>query len=152
MDQLDEEMEGKTQTVIGHLAHVVARDTREHRRYLISTLELLAGSIEVMVWPDALERTADCWQEGTLIQVTGRIRMRGDQFSLACDQVGPYDFDSVASGAGSTERISSKAQSETNGPKSQPPQVANGVSLESSTPTHNGSQVCLLYTSDAADE
>ena len=150
MDQLDEKMEGKVQIIIGHLAHVVARETREHRRYLIATLELLSGAIEVMVWPDILERTADCWQEGTLVQVTGRVRMRGDQFSLACDQVGPYDFNGADGRTGLMAGTPSKAQLVTNGSTSQSPSEANGASLKKATASSNGSQIPVRMSSATA--
>ena len=150
MDQLDDKMEGKVQIIIGHLAHVVARETREHRRYLIATLELLSGAIEVMVWPDILERTADCWQEGTLVQVTGRVRMRGDQFSLACDQVGPYDFNGADGRTGLMAGTPSKAQLVTNGSTSQSPSEANGASLKKATASSNGSQIPVRMSSATA--
>jgi HSP20 family molecular chaperone IbpA len=46
--------------------------------------------MEVIVWPDVLERTQSAiggWNPGKLVRVTGKFRVRGDQFSLACDQV-----------------------------------------------------------------
>ena len=37
-----------------------------------------------MVWPDSLEKTAHVWQPGSTVQVTGRLQVRGDDFSIAC--------------------------------------------------------------------
>ena len=85
--QLDEDMKGQAISVVGHLASVVSRETREHRKFIIATVELLSGSLEMMVWPDVLERTGENWKEGNLLRVTGKLRVRGDDFSLACEQV-----------------------------------------------------------------
>jgi hypothetical protein len=43
--------------------------------------------MEVIVWPDVLERTAETWEEGKLVKAEGKLRVRGDQFSLACEEV-----------------------------------------------------------------
>ena len=37
-----------------------------------------------------LERTAGRWQEGKLVKVDGKLRLRGDQYSLACDDLEEY--------------------------------------------------------------
>ncbi|MEK7814344.1 MAG: DNA polymerase III subunit alpha, partial [Chloroflexota bacterium] len=90
LDQLDEEMQGQSLSLVGHISSVTERNTRERKRFLLVALELLGGSIEVIVWPDVLERTQSAiggWNPGKLARVTGRLRVRGDQFSLACDQV-----------------------------------------------------------------
>ena len=54
-DQLDVEMEGQRATVLGQLSSVSERTTRDQRAYVITNLELLYGSIEVIAWPDVLE-------------------------------------------------------------------------------------------------
>ena len=90
LDQLDEEMQGRSLTLLGYVAAVNERATKEQRRFLIVTLELLGGPIEAIVWPEVLERTQGLWAEGKLVRVTGKLRIRGDAFSLACDQVAEY--------------------------------------------------------------
>ena len=46
--------------------------------------------MEVMVWPNVLQRTPELWAEGKFVRVTGKLRLRGDQMSLACEQVQEY--------------------------------------------------------------
>jgi DNA polymerase-3 subunit alpha len=89
-DQLDADMDGQSVKVIGQLSSVSERLTRHQRPYLIATLELLYGGAEVIAWPDALERTREVWQEGSLLLVSGRIKVRGDELSVHCDQATPY--------------------------------------------------------------
>ena len=92
-DQLDVEMEGQRATVLGQLSSVSERTTRDQRAYVITNLELLYGSIEVIAWPDVLEKTRDIWKEGNLLQVSGKLKLRGDELSLHCDQGRVYDVD-----------------------------------------------------------
>ena len=84
--QIDEEMKGQTLSVVGHLASTTTRETREGRKFIIANVELLSGALEVMVWPDVLERTSENWKEGNLVRVSGKLRVRGEDFSLACEQ------------------------------------------------------------------
>ena len=91
LDQLDEEMPGQTLTVLGHVSATTERYTKEQKKFLIVTLELLGGQIEAVVWPEVLERTQAIWAPDKLVKVTGKLRVRGDQLSLVCDGVEDYD-------------------------------------------------------------
>ena len=48
------------------------------------------------MWPDVLERTADMWASGRLLKTTGKLRLRGDGYSLACDQVANFEPPAMA--------------------------------------------------------
>ena len=95
-DQLDADMEGQRVTLVGQLSSVSERYTKDQRPYVIGNLELMSGTTEVIAWPDALERTKDCWLEGSVLQVTGRIKVRGDDLSVHCDQARVYDGEAVS--------------------------------------------------------
>ncbi|MBM3943051.1 MAG: DNA polymerase III subunit alpha [SAR202 cluster bacterium] len=107
-DQLDEEMQGQQVSLLGYISGVTERATREQRKFLVVNLELLGGPVEVIVWPDVLERTQGMWDEGKLVRVAGKLRSRGDQLSIACEQVQDYQLDQApsarrpANGAAST--------------------------------------------------
>jgi DNA polymerase-3 subunit alpha len=90
LDQLDEELQGQSLSLLGHVSSITERYTREQKKFLIVNLDLLGGPVEVIVWPDVLERTQEVWSEGKLVKTTGKLRLRGDQFSLACEQVEEY--------------------------------------------------------------
>ena len=92
LDQLDDEMQGQTLSLLGHVSTVSQRYTRDQKQFLIVSLDLLGGPIEVVVWPDVLERIGTpIWQAGKVLRLTGKLRHRGDQFSLVCEQVAEYD-------------------------------------------------------------
>ena len=91
IDQLSEELQGQSVTLLGIVSTITERSTKEGKRFFIVELDLLGGPLEVMVWPDTLTRTAEVWQEGRMVRVAGKIRLRGDQMSLACDDAEEYD-------------------------------------------------------------
>ena len=85
LDQLDDEIEGEARTLLGQVSTVSERYTREQKRFLIVSLDLLGGPIEVVVWPNVLEKTNSLWSDGAVLRVGGKLRSRGDQMSLICD-------------------------------------------------------------------
>ena len=90
VDQFDEDMQGQTLHCIGLVSGLAERYTREQKKFLVVNFELLGGPMELIVWPDVLERTADTWVEGKLLRINGKLRMRGDGYSLACEMAAAY--------------------------------------------------------------
>ena len=89
-DQIDPEMEGQRISILGQVSSVSQRTTRSERPYVIVSFELVYGGVEVIAWPDVLERTREIWQEGNLVHASGKLRVRGDEFSIHCDQAHLY--------------------------------------------------------------
>ena len=85
-DQVDNDMDGQRMKILGLVSSSEQRYTREQKLYAITSLEMIGGSLEVIAWPDALERTREVWQEGLVLSVSGRLRLRGDRLSLHCDE------------------------------------------------------------------
>jgi len=96
IDQLDEEMISSTVTLLGHIAGVNERYTRDNRKFLRVDLAMVGGQVEAMVWPDSLEKTAHVWQPGRVARVTGRLQIRGDDFSIACYDAQEYQLPETA--------------------------------------------------------
>ncbi len=96
LDQLDEDMAGQSLTMLGHVSSITERYTREQKKFLVVSLDLLGGPVEVIAWPDVLERTAERWEEGKLVRASGKLRLRGDQYSLACEEVTEYSASGAA--------------------------------------------------------
>ncbi|MDE2778391.1 MAG: DNA polymerase III subunit alpha [Chloroflexota bacterium] len=137
IDQLDEDMQGLTYTLVGHVASVTERYTREQKKFLVVNYDLLGGQVEIIVWPDVLERTAEMWAAGRLLKTTGKLRLRGDGYSLACEQVS--DFVPQASSAGEVAEATVQAIRETSAPaKPGNGQSDNGNGSAAGTPRRNG--------------
>jgi DNA polymerase-3 subunit alpha len=43
-----------------------------------------------MVWPDVYASTRDLWQEGNILLVEGKVRLRDDRVQLNCEHVRRY--------------------------------------------------------------
>jgi DNA polymerase-3 subunit alpha len=88
--QIDAELAGQTIEVAGMVVSVRYLFTRDQRPFASAILEDLSGSIEVMVWPKVFTNTRDLWQEGNILLVGGRVRVRDDRVQLNCDNVRHY--------------------------------------------------------------
>ncbi len=93
LDQLSEEMQGQQVSVVGIVNTVTERARRDGQRFIIVGLELLGGVVEVTVWPEALQRTEELWQSGRTVRVVGRVRLRGEQLELSCDEAEEFVSD-----------------------------------------------------------
>jgi len=88
--QIDAELVGQTVVIAGMVASVRYLFTRDRRPFASAVLEDLDGRIEVMVWPRLFSDTRDLWQEGDILLVEGKVRLRNDQVQLNCDRVRRY--------------------------------------------------------------
>ncbi|MCH2517820.1 MAG: DNA polymerase III subunit alpha [Dehalococcoidia bacterium] len=105
IDQLDDDMQGQSVSLLGRISAVNERFTKEQKRFVVVNLDLLGGAVEVVVWPNVLERTQQLWTEGKILRVTGKLRLRGDQLSLACDQAQEHTSDQAPSTGGNGNGI-----------------------------------------------
>lgn len=88
--QIDAELVGQTVVVAGMVASVHHLFTRDRHPFASAILEDLDGRIEVMVWPKLYSDTRDLWQEGNILLVEGKVRLRDDRVQLNCDYVRHY--------------------------------------------------------------
>ncbi|MBA7474082.1 DNA polymerase III subunit alpha [subsurface metagenome] len=88
--QIDAELVGQTVVVAGMVASVRYLFTRDRRPFVSAILEDLDGRIEAMVWPKLYSDTRDLWQEGNILLVEGKVRLRDDRVQLNCDHVRRY--------------------------------------------------------------
>ncbi len=140
VDQLDEEMISSTVTLLGHVAAVTERYTRDNRKFLRIDLAMVGGQVEAMVWPDSLEKTAHVWQQGRVARVTGRLQIRGDDFSISCYDAQEYELPenapmapaSPVAPAGASQRhtpspnVPTKSPQANGSPAAARPEKANG--------------------------
>ena len=88
--QIDAELVGQTVVVAGMVASVRSLFTKDRRPFASAVLEDLDGRIEVMVWSKLYADTRDLWQEGNILLVEGKVRLRDDRVQLNCDHVRRY--------------------------------------------------------------
>ena len=88
--QIDAELAGQTVIVAGMVTSVRQLFTRDRHLFASAILEDLDGSIEVMVWPNVYASTKELWEEGNILLVEGKVRLRDDRVQLNCDYVRHY--------------------------------------------------------------
>ena len=88
--QIDAELAGQTVVVAGMVASVRHLFTKNQQPFASVILEDLDGRIEVMVWSKVYTDTKDLWQEGNILLVEGKVRLRDDRVQLNCDSVRRY--------------------------------------------------------------
>ena len=89
--QLRSDMNGRRVVLAGQVSGVAERSTRDQRPFLVVTLDVMDGPVEVLVWQNMIGETRALWEEGSLVVVTGRVRARGDDVSISCDGAHRYD-------------------------------------------------------------
>jgi DNA polymerase-3 subunit alpha len=88
--QIDAELVGQTVDIVGMVGSVRYLFTRERKPFVSAVLEDLSGQVEVMVWPKVYDETGDLWQEGDILAVNGKVRLREDRVQVSCEEVRSY--------------------------------------------------------------
>ena len=88
--KLEPSMAGKMVSVAGQVVSVAQRQTRNDRPFLIATLGMMDGPIEVAVWENVLKENPGLWEEGRLVLVKGTVRERDEQLSISCKEAVEY--------------------------------------------------------------
>jgi len=69
------------------VASVKSIITKSGKPMCFAKLEDQSESIEVVVFPDTFAKNQNCWNEGAIIVLTGRLNFRNGDTSLIADQV-----------------------------------------------------------------
>jgi len=88
---------GQTVVVAGMVASVRHLFTRDRQPFVSAILEDIDGRVEVIVWPKVYASTRDLWQEGNLLLVGGKARLRDDR-QLNCDYARRYQPEAAQDG------------------------------------------------------
>ena len=82
--QIGAEMTDRKIVLVGQVASVTERVTKQDRPYTIAKLQLQQGEIDVFIWENVQSETRGLWTEGALVNVVGTVRARGDRVSISC--------------------------------------------------------------------
>jgi DNA polymerase-3 subunit alpha len=88
--QIDAGLVGQPVVVAGMVASVRNLLTRDGKPFASAILEDLDGQIEVMVWPRVYVETSDLWEEGNILLIRAKVRMRDDRVQLSCESAEHY--------------------------------------------------------------
>jgi DNA polymerase III subunit alpha len=103
------ELEGQTISLIGMVSALRELFTKDRRAFCSARVEDLESGVEVMVWPRTYEGTRDLWQEGSVLRIEGKVKIKDEQVQVTCDAVEPYNLDAQpAQGTASTQAKNGK--------------------------------------------
>jgi len=88
--EIDAELAGQTIMTVGMVASVRHLFTKDRQPFASAVIEDIDGKIEVMVWPRVYASTRELWQEGNILLVEGKVRLRDERVQLNCDYVRHY--------------------------------------------------------------
>ncbi len=134
--QIDVDMAGQNVIVAGMVASVRYLFTRDGKPFASAVIEDLDGQIEVMVWPKVFADTRDLWEEGDILLVEGKVKVRDERVQLGCDRVRGYQPE--AAGAGETVAAS---------PEEAPPVVGESAA-EANPPERHRLVISIKQTND----
>jgi len=89
--EIDIELVGQVVDIVGMVGSVRQLFTREGKAFASAVLEDLSGQVEIMVWPKVFAETADLWQEGNILNVHGKVRVREDRVQLSAEEACSYE-------------------------------------------------------------
>jgi len=87
---IDADIVGESVVLAGMVTTVQERLTRDRRSFVMATLEDLTGSVEVTVWPDVYKATKELWQDGAVLFVEGKVKVREDTAGVTCERASSY--------------------------------------------------------------
>ena len=90
---IDQNLAGQKVSVVGQVASVTQRFTRNNKPFLIAGLALMDGQIEVFVWEEQMQDSEGLWEVGQTVAVAGTVRVREDQVSISCTNAGLFSPD-----------------------------------------------------------
>ena len=115
-----EQMAGAKISLVGQVSAVTQRFTRQNKPFLIASLSLMDGTIEVFVWEEQIEANRGLWEEGRIVAVVGTVRLKGDQVSVSCSDASEYAPDEETAAAATQEASKPSPESQPAQPDSEP--------------------------------
>jgi DNA polymerase-3 subunit alpha len=88
--QIDKSLHRQTVIIAGMVSRVRRITTKKDQLMAFAQLEDLHGSIEVVVFPKAYEKTRELWQPDNILLVRGKVQVRDDEAKVICESAVDY--------------------------------------------------------------
>jgi DNA polymerase-3 subunit alpha len=88
--QIDKALNGQTIIIAGMVSWIRRITTKNDRLMAFAELEDLHGSQEVVIFPDAYEKTRDLWKPDDVLLVRGKVQFRDDDPKVLCESAVEY--------------------------------------------------------------
>ena len=117
------DMSGQKRAALGQVNGVRELTTKRGDKFLSLNLTLLDGDIEMVVWPNILEKNPTLWGNGNFVSVSGEVRERFGKASLSVETANQYQL-----------KAEGQAESEAEATKNEPVPVIRAGFNEASEP------------------
>ncbi len=88
--QIDRSLHRQTVIIAGMVSRVRRITTKKDQLMAFAQLEDLHGSVEVVVFPKAYEKTRELWQPDNMLLVRGKVQVREDEAKVICESAVDY--------------------------------------------------------------
>ncbi|MBI1975062.1 MAG: DNA polymerase III subunit alpha [Parcubacteria group bacterium] len=92
IQKLNEAMSGRRVKIGGLLATCKRIITKTGKPMLFSKLEDTTSNIEVVVFPDILEKNPIVWKEDAIVMIEGKVDTRNGDLKIICERVEPLNL------------------------------------------------------------
>ena len=88
------DLSGQKRAALGQVNNIRELTTKRGDKFISLNLTLLDGDIEMVVWPNILERNPALWENGNFVSVSGEVRERFGRVSLSVETASEYQLKS----------------------------------------------------------
>ncbi len=88
--QIDKSLHRQTVILAGMVSRIRRITTKNDRLMAFAELEDLQGSVEIVIFPDAYEKTRELWKPDSLLLVRGTVQVRDDVPKVICESAVDY--------------------------------------------------------------
>ena len=97
LNQISDIPQGKKVNLAGQISSVIHRRTKNDKPFLIVSLALLDGSIDVFVWEELMNESMRFWTVGNLVNILGTLKFRNEDVTLHATFVSRYNLEDDSS-------------------------------------------------------
>jgi len=88
---INAELDKQSIVTAGRITSARYQLTKKGESFAIVNLEDVSGHIEVIVWPRVYAQREELWKEGNELVIWGKVRVRDEEISIACDEADYYE-------------------------------------------------------------
>lgn len=88
--QIDKSLHRQTVIIAGMVSRVRRITTKNDKPMAFAQLEDLHGGVEVVIFPNAYEKTQQLWQPDNVLLVRGKVQVREDEAKVICESAVDY--------------------------------------------------------------
>ena len=90
LEQLENISEDSNISLLGYIIDIKDKTTKKQERFQHIVLALVGDNVDVMIWPDKLQKLDNKFKVGAIMRVSGKLKIRSDKYTLYCEDAEEY--------------------------------------------------------------